>query len=128
MKSGTEAWVDKAEGDWAVAGRELRARRSPNYDAACFHAQQCAEKYLKGQLQEEVIAFPKTHDLLALLDLLLPSHPLWVTLRPALLQLKNYAVAFRYPGDDADRKEARDAVKLCRSVREAVRLSLGLPI
>ncbi len=127
MKSSTEAWVDKAEGDWAVAGRELCARRSPNYDAACFHAQQCAEKYLKGQLQEEGIAFPWTHDLLALLDLLLPSHPLWGAFRPALLQLKNYAVAFRYPGDAADKKEAREAVKLCQGVREAVRLGFGLP-
>ncbi len=41
-------WIAKAEGDYATAGRELRARRHPNYDAACFHAQQTAEKYLKA--------------------------------------------------------------------------------
>jgi HEPN domain-containing protein len=45
-------WVQKAEGDYATAGRELRARRYPNYDAACFHSQQVAEKYLKAFLQE----------------------------------------------------------------------------
>jgi hypothetical protein len=33
----TIEWVDKAEGD-LTALRELRARKSPNYDAACFHA------------------------------------------------------------------------------------------
>jgi HEPN domain-containing protein len=40
----TQKWVSKAEGDFASAGRELRARKDPNYDSACFHAQQCAEK------------------------------------------------------------------------------------
>ncbi len=45
----TAEWVDKAEGDYATAGRELRARVHPNYDASCFHAQQAAEKYLKAQ-------------------------------------------------------------------------------
>lgn len=43
-------WIIKAEGDFATAQREMRARKDPNYDAACFHAQQCAEKYLKALL------------------------------------------------------------------------------
>ena len=60
------------EGDFATAGRELRARKNPNYEAACFHAQQCAEKYLKAILQEQSIPFGRTHNLIALLDLLLP--------------------------------------------------------
>lgn len=45
MRPATGEWVHKADGDYATAMRELRARRSPNYDAVCFHAQQCAEKY-----------------------------------------------------------------------------------
>lgn len=49
----TLEWIAKAEGDYASAGREYRARRNPNYDAACFHAQQVAEKYLKAWLQEQ---------------------------------------------------------------------------
>ena len=44
----THEWIEKAEGDFTTAGRELRARKNPNYEAACFHAQQCAEKYLKA--------------------------------------------------------------------------------
>ncbi len=35
----TAEWVNKAEGDFVTATREHRARRAPNYDAACFHAQ-----------------------------------------------------------------------------------------
>lgn len=54
MNPATAEWVSKAEGDFLTAGRELRARKSPNYDAVCFHAQQCAEKYLKAVLQENV--------------------------------------------------------------------------
>jgi len=126
MKPITHEWVDKAEGDWVVLGRELRARKSPNYDAACFHAQQCAEKYLKGLLQEESSPIPKTHDLGKLLDLLLPTHSLWSTMRPLLDSLTLYAAAFRYPGDSADKEEARTAMKLCRTVRETVRQILGL--
>jgi hypothetical protein len=34
MKPLTREWVKKAEGDFATAQRELRARKSPNYDSA----------------------------------------------------------------------------------------------
>jgi hypothetical protein len=37
-----DEWIRKAEADFATAQREYRARRDPNYDDACFHAQQCA--------------------------------------------------------------------------------------
>jgi HEPN domain-containing protein len=46
----TREWIDKAEGDFATARREIRVRQAPNYDAVCFHAQQCVEKYLKARL------------------------------------------------------------------------------
>jgi HEPN domain-containing protein len=62
----TLEWIEKAEGDFATAQRELRARKLPNYDAVCFHAQQCAEKYLKAMLQEAGIVFGKTHNLIIL--------------------------------------------------------------
>ena len=71
MKPITLEWIAKAEGDWNSAQREYRARQRPNYDAACFHAQQCAEKYLKARLEEAVIAFGRTHDLISLLTLVL---------------------------------------------------------
>ena len=128
MKPITQEWVEKAEEDWDVALLALGASQFRVYNAICFHAQQCAEKYLKAQLQEEGLTIPKTHDLEKVLDLLLPSHPLWSTLRPALDTLTTYAVDFRYPGDSADKAEAEEAVKLCRSVRETVRQGFGLPL
>lgn len=68
MKRATREWIDKAEGDYAVAGREFAAA-TPVFDAVCFHAQQCAEKYLKALLQEHSVEFPRTHDLVALVAL-----------------------------------------------------------
>ena len=44
MKPAAAEWAGKAEGDFASAGRECRARKNPNYGGLCFHAQQCAEK------------------------------------------------------------------------------------
>jgi len=71
MKPITFEWVAKAEGDWDSAQREYRARQRPNYDAACFHAQQCAEKYLKARLEEAALAFGRTHNLISLLTLVI---------------------------------------------------------
>lgn len=119
-------WVDKAEGDFATCQREMRARTRPNYDAACFHAQQCAEKYLKARLQEAGIAIPYTHDLVSLLKVLLPAEPSWSTLAPDLRALTVFGVTFRYPGASADRALARDALARCRTVRKVVRASLDL--
>jgi HEPN domain-containing protein len=50
MLNETAEWVEKAEGDWHTACRELEVTKSANYDACCLHAQQCAEKYLKALL------------------------------------------------------------------------------
>src|SRR5690242_7384262 len=95
----TAEWVSKAEGDFTTALRELRARKSPNYDAASFHAQQCAEKYFKARPQEGGIPFAKTHNLVTLLDLVLPLEPTWHSLRGDLALLTVAAVEIRYPGN-----------------------------
>ena len=126
MKPLTSEWVAKAEGDFATMLREVRVRKAPNYDAVCFHAQQCVEKYLKARLQEADCPFGRTHNLSALLDLLLPIEPSWEVLSPYLRTLTVFAVGVRYPGESADNMMAREAVKLCRDVRRHVRLSLGL--
>ena len=120
-------WLEKAEGDYATAGRELRARRRPNYDAACFHAQQTAEKYLKAFLQEHRVAFPKTHSLIELLELCLPLDASFELQRDLLVRMDRYAVRYRYPGESADKDEARQAFRAVKVVRTFVREKLGLP-
>jgi len=122
----TLEWVAKAEGDFATAERELNVEDNPNYDAVCFHAQQCAEKYLKARLQESDIPFGKTHVLTLLLDLALGVEAEWEALRADLFALSVFAVAYRYPGESADEKDAREAFDKCKNFRGAVRQSLGL--
>ena len=89
MKPLTREWVAKAEGDLHSCLRETRARKNANYDSACFHAQQCVEKYLKARLQEAGAPIPKTHNLEDLLNRLLAFEPRWATLKPTLINLSN---------------------------------------
>jgi HEPN domain-containing protein len=127
MKAKLREWVDKAEGDFVTMLREYRARKSPNYDSACFHAQQCAEKYLKARLQAASIRFPRTHDLTVLLDLATEVEPAWAIVLPVLRKLTRSAVEVRYPGRWATKRMAKEAVATCKHVRDLARIALKLP-
>ncbi|MGI8589073.1 MAG: HEPN domain-containing protein [Chloroflexia bacterium] len=126
MNTLTAEWVEKAEGDFATAEREVAVLERPNYDAVCFHTQQSAEKYLKGFLQEQGVTFPKTHELIELLELCLPCDSDFETLRNSLRSLNRYAVNYRYPRMSANKDEAREAVKDLKAVRTFTRKKLGL--
>jgi len=126
MKPITSEWVAKAEGDFAMMERECQAPDNPNYDGICFHAQQCAEKYLKARLCEAEVTFSKIHDLVALLEQVLDAEPEWETFREDLAYLSDFAVTFRYPGESADAESALDARTRCELFRKAVRKSLEL--
>ena len=119
-------WVAKAEGDFASACREFHARKAPNYDAACFHAQQCVEKYVKGIMQGSGIPFGKTHDLGTLLDACLSQYPLWEGFRADMAMPTQYAVLFRYPGESATKAEAKQAVLAATGLRLQFRSTLRL--
>lgn len=126
MKPLTREWIEKAEEDLTSAQREYRARNKPNYNAACFFAQQCIEKYIKARLQEADIEFGKTHDLVKLLELVSPVEPLWQTYRSTFRPITAYAVDFRYPGESASKEEAQDAIKISRGFRKVARQGFGL--
>ncbi len=115
-------------GDWFAAQQLYRARKHPNYDVACFLAQQCAEKYLKARLEEAGMTFPKTHELLRLLTLVTQVEPSWRVLQPHLAALSDYAVELRYPGKSATKSDAKQAITDCREVRRIVRTAFGLPV
>ncbi|MGB0383842.1 MAG: HEPN domain-containing protein [Ardenticatenaceae bacterium] len=119
------AWVARAEEDYTVVRLSLRHKKPLLY-SACFHAQQCAEKYLKAILVSRHHAFPKTHDL-RLLENLCTSAGILVPVDNALLDtLSSYAVRVRYPGDDPTLDEAKEAQKIAKAVRRFVRKLLGL--
>ncbi|MEI8138638.1 MAG: HEPN domain-containing protein [bacterium] len=117
----TREWVVKAEEDFEAALRLSRCRKISLWNAVCFHAQQCAEKYLKAVLQENKDTIPKIHHLPSLLNLLVIRHPLWDGMREGLTLLSGFAVEFRYPGESATKRDAVKALAICRSVRETVR-------
>lgn len=59
MKAITREWIGIAEEDYDVMVQQVRKRKFPRYNAGRFHAQQCAEKYLKARLAEAGHAIPK---------------------------------------------------------------------
>ena len=126
MKHSTLEWIAKAEGDFVTALMSYRARKNPNYDATCYHAQQCAEKYLKARLEEANLSIPKTHNLYALLQLILPLEPSWQILAVDLNILSAFAVAYRYPGLSATKTDAKDTLARCKNMRKLTRTSFGL--
>lgn len=111
MKSAVKAWLGKAGADAISARREFRARNRPNFDSACFHAQQCVEKTIKALLELRGVPFRKVHDLVVLLAECPQVAPFAELLRDDLELLSQYAVIFRYPGADATRDQAGAAIK-----------------
>lgn len=126
MNPAVGEWISKAEGDFATAGRELRARKSPNYDAVCFHTQQCAEKYLKAVLQSEGTHIPKIHNLMELMLLCAQIDSTFEMLRADLIVMERYSVRVRYPGNSADKSDAQAAYHAAKIVREFIRTKLRL--
>lgn len=59
-------WLRSARSDLALAGAEVPGADPEGF---CFHAQQAAEKAIKGVLLAHGIRFPYVHDLGALLAL-----------------------------------------------------------
>jgi HEPN domain-containing protein len=115
-------WVEKAESDLLTASHTLKLGSATPADTVGFHAQQCAEKYLKALLTWRGLDFPKSHNLTILLERL-PER-----FRPEMtaderLRLTAYATVTRYPGDyePITLTEARRAVTLARRVRRQVR-------
>ena len=95
-------------------------------NAIAFHSQQAAEKYLKAFLTWREVAFPKTHDLAELLDLVQSvAGPLAEALSD-VIGLTPYGVELRYAGDrpDAGLEDAGEAVRLAREVRDGVLAAL----
>ena len=121
MNGTVKEWVTKAEGDFATAGRELGTTNGPNFDAVCFHAQQCVEKLMKALLIHLAVPPPRTHDLQALAKLLAPVRPDWSGRAEDLRFLTRASVEFRYPGEQAGQAEAQQAYEIAAQLREKLR-------
>jgi HEPN domain-containing protein len=92
----------------------------------CFHCQQAAEKYLKALKQEWALPIPRTHDLLQLLNDLLPHDPTLKLLSRNVGRLTRYAVRIRYPGIRTKGRQVRAALQHMETARLVIRSKLGL--
>ena len=114
-------WVRKAENDLMNAAHTLKLGADGPTDTACFHGQQCVEKYLKALLVLRAIDFPKTHDIEKLI-FLLPATARTSLTAEEQAKLTEYATGARYPGwGEIPLAEARRAVALARRLRREIR-------
>ena len=117
----TKSWFAKAASDLRAASHELTAV-PPLTDDIVFHAQQAAEKAMKGYLSWHDQPFRKTHDLA---EIGRQCAAIDVSLEPLLKRTESltvYAWAFRYPGDAEvpSVEESRSALAVAQEVVEAI--------
>jgi HEPN domain-containing protein len=118
-------WKSYALEELALA-RALASDKEAPARLACWHAQQAAEKALKAVLVVGSVAFPRTHNLLALRALLSAEVAGKLDIEE-LAELTQWAVESRYPGDwaepDAANAQAvRDCGRGCRRGAGACRM------
>jgi len=114
-------WLLKAASDLTAARRLVAAGES--YDAACFHAQQAAEKALKAILAAADAPIPRTHNLEDLhaqcLTLSLAGVP-GDFARLDVSELTPFAVELRYDMEFwPERSVAEQAIALASQVYDA---------
>jgi len=130
MKPETASWVEIAEDDYRTIRITMNSR-PPIYRSSCYHAQQCAEKYLKAFLYEHSINFARTHDLPGLLALCQAMDVACQMLTNQIVLLDPLVSMFRYPDPRAKavratRNDAQRAYQAATEVRAFIRAKLGI--
>lgn len=117
-------WTRRAENDFSMMKAGL-AVDDPITDGICFHAHQCAEKYLKTVIVSTHRVPPRTHRLGKLLDLCPDSLLRSRSVRHACAVLLRYYRFSRYPDEcEPTEPEAREAAGEAGIVRDATRAVL----
>lgn len=112
-----KAWLRSARSDLAAV-RALLGEEGVLPEVVAFHAQQAAEKALKGLLVLCSVPFPRTHVLRALLDLLVENGIALPERVDGASTLTAYVSLTRYPSalEPVSEKEAATAVELAQAV------------
>lgn len=112
-------WIQFADEDLRLAEHALKLSSGCPYRLIAYHAQQCAEKYIKAFLVFHEIEFPYTHNLRKLLQLC--GEDIRQTLEDAD-SLTPFAVTTRYPGIDEEvsKLEALSAIKIAKTVKRQI--------
>ncbi|MCD4813756.1 HEPN domain-containing protein [bacterium] len=114
-------WLKKAGHDLITAHQTLLLPDGPT-DTVAFHAQQAVEKSLKAFLTLRQIEFPKSHELVRLLDMAVPLLSELDQFRQACAELSDYAVEIRYPTESLEpsRAEAVSAVDMAEEIVKTI--------
>jgi len=115
-------WFAKAESDLRAAEIVIE-REELLSDIACYHAQQCAEKYLKGYLVSRGAPFKRVHELAYLIRLCTGCDKEFRTLTVHAVELQDYASDVRYPMEDdsaPSMDDAREAIRRAKAIRDFV--------
>lgn len=118
-------WISHAEEDLRLAQHGLKLKSSCPYKLIAYHAQQCAEKYLKAYLVSHNIDFPYTHNISLLLELCADKAD-WTEKIKDAEELTPFAITTRYPGEyeDVTKENAMQAIKIAKAVKRTVRAAL----
>ena len=110
-------WLGRAKSSLALA-EQGQTIVGVSLEDLCFHAQQAAEKALKAVCVQQNIAFPKTHSLVRLIDLLEENGIVVPKKAKSADVLSLYAVDTRYPGvsERVTKAEYKKALKLASQV------------
>ena len=119
-------WEQYALEDEQIIVLALKESGPPNQ--ICLHAQQMAEKYLKGYLAYNKSVPMKTHQLDQLLEDCQKYDPSFSELEQDARQLTDYYTEARYPGDieHFSLDEAREAYEMAKRVKNFVLFKINL--
>lgn len=113
-------WISYAEEDLLTAEHALTLMSSAPFRIIAYHAQQCAEKYLKAYLVFHLIDFPYTHNIRQLLQLCSTKSD-WADELEETQELTAYAITTRYPGRPMVTLEnAQQAIEMAKQVKSEV--------
>jgi HEPN domain-containing protein len=117
----TREWLARAALDLRAAEFEFTAVPPLTADIT-FHAQQLAEKALKGFLTWHDQPFRKTHNLVEIGQQCVAIDTTLEDIARRAARLTEYAWKFRYPGEPAEPpvEEAQEVLACAREVYEAV--------
>lgn len=114
-----KGWFRKAESDLTTS--KIIIKTEGPYDTVCFHAQQTAEKYLKGLLVLHQEPIPYSHNLNMLSRLCGKHSDSWQPDEMTLATLTEYAVGTRYELSFFPEKViAEEAICLCEQIKDLV--------
>jgi HEPN domain-containing protein len=120
-----EEWLRKGKDDLTVAKLSLKSK-SKIYWAACFHAQQSAEKYLKAFLISVGVSPPKTHDMPELVSLCAGVDEAFSSINPEARFLNAFSVEVRYPLEmEPSAKEAEKSLKAASRIQKFILAKIG---